>query len=252
MKKERLRIPADGAHTLAAQLDSPSDGLPIAYAVFAHCFTCTKNLKSVGKISQSLVEAGIAVLRFDFTGIGDSGGDFSETGFETNISDLIAVAGYLEQEYQAPALLIGHSLGGAAVIEAASVISSCKAIATIAAPYEPGDVAQKFLHKRQDVEQHGFSEINIGGVTFKITSRFFDAINIASLENTLRTLNKALLVMHSVADETVDISHATKIFTAATHPKSFVSLDDMDHLMSRKQDALYVGAVIATWVRRYI
>ncbi|MDH5649772.1 MAG: alpha/beta hydrolase [Gammaproteobacteria bacterium] len=252
MKKERLQIATERGHVLAAQLDSPADRTPVAYAVFCHCFTCGKNLKAIGNISRVLTEAGLAVLRFDFTGIGESGGEFSETGFTDNVNDILAVSRYLEQEYQGPALLVGHSLGGTAAIAAAPEIKSCVAIATIASPLEPGDVARRFLDKKPDVERNGHAQIQIGGISYKIKDHFFAALERESLRTTLESLDKALLILHSPADETVSIAEATRLYSAARHPKSFVSLDNIDHLMSHKKDAEYVGGIIAAWVKHYL
>jgi len=252
MKKERLRIRTEQGYFLAAELDLPDTARPVAFAVFAHCFTCTRNLKSIGKICESLTDAGLAVLRFDFTGVGDSGGDFSETNFSSNVDDLITVARFLDKEYQAPTLLIGHSLGGTAVVEAAQYIKSCAAVATIASPFEPGDVARRFLHKKADVERDGEAEINVGGTGFKITNKFFEVLETGDMRQTLEYLGKALLILHSPVDETVVIDNASSLYAAASHPKSFVSLYKADHLLSNNKDAYYAGSIIATWVKRYI
>jgi len=237
---------------LSARLDQPTGQKPRAYAIFAHCFTCTKNLSAIRNISRSMIQAGIAVLRFDFTGLGDSEGDFADTNFSSNVSDLVAAAEYLKKEYEAPSLLIGHSLGGAAVIFAASQITSIEALATIGAPSSPEHVSHLFASNIAEIEENEISEVNIGGRPFTIKKQFLDDISEQNLANTLGNLKKPLLIMHSPQDVIVSIENASQLYAAAFHPKSFVSLNGADHLMSNKSDSLYAGEVISTWAKRYL
>ncbi len=238
---------------LAARLDLPIDEKPSAYAVFAHCFTCNKNYNAVVNIDRALAMEGIAVLRFDFTGLGESEGDFSETDFSTNVSDLIAAAEFLRENYEAPKLLIGHSLGGAAVIQAAHKIESIQAVATIAAPADPSSLL-RFLGEqfRRDLETKGKTEINISGRAFKVRKQFLEDLQQNTMEQTIRSLRKPLVIFHSPADQIVPIENAAKIFMAARHPKSFISLDKADHLLTNREDSLYVGSVLAAWSKKYL
>ncbi|MEJ2197230.1 MAG: alpha/beta fold hydrolase [Desulfuromonadales bacterium] len=229
MKSERITFPNSRGENLAARLDLPEDEVPIAYALFAHCFTCTKNIKAAVNIAAALNRERIAVLRFDFTGLGQSEGDFADTNFTTNVADLVAAAGVMASQYQAPQIIIGHSLGGAAVLQAAQDIPSLKAVVTIGAPHDPGHVS-----------------------TFTIKKQFLDDLEMQQLDSHIKALKAALLVMHSPRDKTVAIDNAAKIYQAAKHPKSFISLDDADHLLLEEQDSLYVGTMIAAWGRRYI
>ncbi len=237
---------------LAALLDMPVDENPIAYALFAHCFTCTKNLKAVHHISRALARERIAVLRFDFTGLGESEGDFADTTFSSNVEDLITAANYLRAEHEAPRILIGHSLGGAAVLQAAARIPSCKAVATIGAPADPAHVTRLLQDQMQDIEQKGEAEVALEGRRFKIKKQFIDDLEQTRMDEVIRHLKKALLIFHSPVDNTVGIDNAAKIFQAARHPKSFVSLDQADHLLMNEADARYVGNVIAAWAHKYI
>jgi len=224
---------------LSARIEKPAGYEPRAYAIFAHCFTCTKNLSAIRNISRSLTQAGIAVLRFDFTGLGDSEGDFADTNFSSNVSDLVSAAEYLEQNFEAPSLLIGHSLGGAAVIFAAGQISSIEAVATIGAPASPEHVSHLFAHNISEIENNDVSEVNIGGRPFTIKKQFLEDISSQNLTSTLRKLKKPLLIMHSPQDSIVGIENASELYSAAFHPKSFVSLNGADHLMSNKSDSMY-------------
>ncbi len=241
----------DGA-MLAAQLDLPSDGKPVAYALFAHCFTCSKNLKAISYISRSLVTEGIAILRFDFTGLGESEGDFSDTNFSSNKDDLISAAEFLGKEYEPPKILIGHSLGGAAVLLAAERIPSTKAVAVINAPSEPTHLIIHLESKREEIEEKGEAEISIAGRTFKIKKQLLEDLEQNHMEGKIRNLRKPLLILHSPTDNVVGIDNATRIFINAKHPKSFVSLDKADHLLSDQSDSLYAGSLIATWVKKYV
>jgi putative redox protein len=237
---------------LSARLDLPEDEQPIAYALFAHCFTCTKNIKAAVNIAAALNREKIAVLRFDFTGLGQSEGDFADTNFTTNVADLVAAAKFLEREYQAPQIIIGHSLGGAAILQAAAEINSLKAVVTIAAPHDPGHVTHLFAMMRDQIENNGAAEVNLAGRRFTIKKQFLEDLEMQQLDTHIKELKTALLVMHSPRDTTVAIDNAAKIYQAAKHPKSFVSLDDADHLLLHEKDSLYVGMMIAAWSRRYI
>lgn len=237
---------------LGAQLDLPLEGRPIAYAIFAHCFTCTKNIKAAAHISRSLTRQRIAVLRFDFTGLGESEGDFAETTFTSNVSDLTAVAQYLEEEFEPPQILIGHSLGGSAALQAAQQIPSVVSVVTIAAPFETAHLARLLADTRSLADDQGEARVTIGGTTFRLKKQFFDDLERTNMRRAIQTLDRALLVMHSPEDATVDIANAMEIFAAARHPKSFVSLDNANHLLSDQRDSWYAGEVIAAWAGRYL
>lgn len=240
-----------GEH-LSANLELPSAQQPVAYALFTHCFTCSKNYKAVAHVSRTLAEQGIAVLRFDFTGLGESEGEFSETNFSSNVADILAAAEFLRQEYEAPQLLIGHSLGGTAVLEAAQHIPSSAAIVTIASPFEPAHLLRHIRDVKKDIESAGEAEVLISGRPFILKKRFLDDLIQGDMHTTLRELNKALLVLHSPVDTVISIDQAAQIFQAARHPKSFMSLDSADHLLSDRHDAMYVGSLIASWSKRYL
>ena len=237
---------------LGARLDLPLEGRPLAYAIFAHCFTCTKNIKAAAHISRSLTKQRIAVLRFDFTGLGDSEGDFADTNFTSNVSDLLEVARYLEEEFEAPKLLIGHSLGGSAALQAAQHLPSVAGVVTIAAPFETSHLSRLLADTKAVAEIEGEARVMIGGTTFKLKKQFFDDLEQANMQRTVENLGRALLVLHSPADRTVDIDNAMQIFAAARHPKSFVSLDTADHLLSSQRDSWYAGEVIAAWASRWL
>lgn len=236
---------------LAARLDTPTVP-PHAFAVFAHCFTCSKESLAASRISSALKDHGIAVLRFDFTGLGGSDGDFANTDFSSNVADIVAAADFLRREHVAPALLIGHSLGGAAVLAAAGRIPEAKAVVTIGAPYDPAHVAHLVESARPEIEASGEAAVTIGGRTFRIRREFLDDIERANNAEQLAHLRKALLVLHSPRDAVVPIDNAAKIFMVAKHPKSFVSLDAADHLVTRREDATYIAQVIAAWAARYV
>ena len=242
-----------GAHgtTLAARLDLPA-GRPRAFALFAHCFTCSKDIFAAARIAEGLAARGFAVLRFDFTGLGASEGDFANTNFSSNIEDLVKAADFLREQYEAPALLVGHSLGGAAVLAAAAQVPEAKAVATIGAPAEPSHVAAHFTDAQAEIEAAGEAEVLLVGRPFRIKKQFLEDIGEHRLEDAISGLRKALMVFHAPRDAVVGIDNATKIFVAAKHPKSFVSLDDADHLLSRKSDAIYVAEVLAAWAGRYL
>jgi len=248
---KRLKIPNAGGLQLGARLDLPSDGKPQAFALFAHCFSCNKNLKSVGHISDALTRGGIAVLRFDFTGLGESEGDFSDTNFWSNVADLVAAAAWMEEEFEAPSLIIGHSLGGAAVLKAAPQIPSVKAVATIGAPAHPAHVSHLFECSLDEIAANGEAEAKIDGRPFTIKQQFVDDLEETSMDEAIRDLKRALIIFHSPLDNTVGIENAGEIYAKARHPKSFVSLDHTDHLLTDVEDAHYVGTVINAWAQKY-
>jgi putative redox protein len=227
-------------------------GAPQAYALFAHCFTCTKDIFAAARIAEVLASHGIAVLRFDFTGLGASEGDFAHTNFSSNVQDLVKAADFLRERYEAPRILIGHSLGGAAVLAAAQRVPEAVAVATIAAPAEPSHVAHLFTDKRAEIEAAGEAEVLLAGRPFRIRKQFLEDIAQQNNAAMLGRLGKALLLFHAPRDPIVGIENAAAIFQAAKHPKSFISLDDADHLLTRRADAVYVADLLAAWATRYI
>ncbi|MEM6428805.1 MAG: bifunctional alpha/beta hydrolase/OsmC family protein [Deinococcota bacterium] len=247
-----LTFPNAQGVQLAARLEQPLAQPTRAYALFAHCFTCSKNLNAAVNISRALTQAGIAVLRFDFTGLGESEGDFADSNFSSNVDDLVAAAQYLSTSYAPPQLLVGHSLGGAAVLHAAAQLDSVKAVATMAAPANPVHVRQLFTDHEDEIEARGSAEVRLAGRTFTIKQQFLEDLEAASMNNVISNLRRALLVMHAPTDNTVGVSNAAEIFTAAKHPKSFVSLDDADHLLSRDKDSHYAGQTVAAWAAHYL
>ena len=251
MPTERFQFAGTGGHQLAAALDLP-DGAITAYALFAHCFTCSKDVLAAKRIAAALAAKGIAVLRFDFTGLGSSEGDFANSTFSSNVADLVLAADHLRQTRSAPAVLIGHSLGGAAILAAAGQIPEAKAVVTIAAPSDAAHVTGLFKERIEDIRKHGEVEVSLAGRPFRIKREFLDDVAEQSLTAQIAKLHKALLVMHSPTDDTVGIDNATHIFVAAKHPKSFVSLAGADHLLSQRRDSVYVADVIAAWAERYI
>ncbi len=251
MRTERFDFPNEQGHLLTAVLHQPA-GEPRDVALFAHCFTCSKESRAARWIAESLAARGIAVVRFDFTGLGSSEGDFANTDFSSNVSDLVAAADHLRDTYRAPALLVGHSLGGAAVLAAASRIVETRAVATIGAPSDPSHVANFFGDQVDVIQMRGEGEVELGGRTFRIRRDFLDDIAEQRLLDRVETLSTPLLILHSPTDQIVGIDNAATLFAAARHPKSFVSLDDADHLLSRRGDARYTGEVIAAWSQRYI
>ncbi|SDS63934.1 bifunctional alpha/beta hydrolase/OsmC family protein [Bradyrhizobium canariense] len=251
MPHERFQFTGSEGQQLAAALDTP-DGAIHAYALFAHCFTCGKDVLAAKRIAVALAAKGIAVLRFDFTGLGSSEGDFANSTFSSNVADLVRAADHLRQTRKAPAILIGHSLGGAAILAAAEHIPDAKAVVTIAAPSDPAHVTSLFKDSVEDIRKLGTVEVSLAGRPFRIKREFLDDIAEHGLMAHVAKLHKALLIMHAPADDTVSIDNATKIFVTAKHPKSFVSLADSDHLLTGKRDAAYVADVIAAWAERYI
>jgi putative redox protein len=249
---ERIEfVGADGSSTLAARLDLPPE-TPRAYALFAHCFTCGKDIYAASQISERLTRHGFGVLRFDFTGIGASEGEFANTDFSSNIGDLVAAVGWMRSQAKTPSVLVGHSLGGTAVLAAAGEIPEVRAVCTLAAPAEPNHVRHLFTPSIDEIEARGEAEVRIAGRPFRVRKEFLDDIEAHSLDRKIGGLRKALLVFHGPRDQVVGIDSATRIFVAARHPKSFVSLDDADHLLSRRSDAEYVADVLAAWARRYL
>jgi uncharacterized OsmC-like protein/alpha/beta superfamily hydrolase len=251
MPAERFDFKNNRGETLSALLDRPA-GPSRATALFAHCFTCGKDIRAARRIAERLTALGIGVLRFDFTGLGSSEGEFANTTFSSNVEDLVAAATHMRERGHAPSLLIGHSLGGAAILAAASQISEARGVVTIAAPSDPSHILHLFKDHEPLIRQHGELEVSLAGRPFRIRSEFLDDVAEHVLKEKIATLRKALLVFHSPTDETVGIDNATAIFTAAKHPKSFVSLAGADHLLSRREDSEYVADVIAAWSERYL
>lgn len=248
-----VRIDFEGSfgHALAARLDAPA-GAARGYALFAHCFTCSKDAIAARLIAEKLASRGTGVLRFDFTGLGSSGGEFENTNFSSNVEDLVRAADYLREHFAAPTLLIGHSLGGAAALAAASRVPEARAAVTISAPADVAHVLRHFHADLEEIERHGKADVTLAGRAFTITKQFVDDARGQALQDRIAGLRKALLVMHAPTDQIVGIEHATAIFGAAKHPKSFVSLDGADHLLLNRRDAAYVAEVIAAWASRYL
>lgn len=249
-QSERIEFPGSQGALLAARLDLP-ESPPLAYALFAHCFTCSKDVLAAARISRALTDFGIAVLRFDFTGLGQSGGDFANTNFSSNIEDLIHAADYLRARFAAPSILIGHSLGGAAVLAVTPRIPEVRAVVTIGAPADPDHLVHLLGESRAEIERCGEAEVVLGGRSFRIRRQFLDDIAAQPQADRIRDLGAALLVMHSPSDTTVDADNARRIFEAARHPKSFVALDGADHLLTNPADAAFAAAMLATWASRY-
>lgn len=249
MPRENIEFPGrNGA--LAGALELPAT-TPRGYALFAHCFSCGKNSLAASRISRALAELGIAVLRFDFTGLGGSEGDFANSHFTSNIEDLVAAADYLKKQHAAPVLLIGHSLGGTAVLAAAERIPEAEAVVTIGAPASPEHVVDQFGADVTTLERDGVADVELGGRTFRIDRSFLDDLQSHSMRDRIHNLRRSLLIMHSPLDAVVDVGEASRIFEAALHPKSFVSLDDADHLLRKTEDAEFAATTIAGWANRY-
>jgi len=248
---ERFQFPGAEGQLLSAALDRP-EGAPRATALFAHCFTCGKNNLAASRIAGELVRRGFAVLRFDFTGLGNSEGEFANTHFSSNVADLIRAADHLRADHHAPAVLIGHSLGGAAVLAAAERIPEAKAVVTIAAPSDPAHVVGLFKDHVGAIRAEGEAEVSLAGRPFKIRRSFLDDVASQNLANHIANLKRALLIFHAPTDDIVGIENATQIFVAARHPKSFISLAGADHLLTKREDALYVADMVAAWAERYL
>lgn len=252
MRNERITFLGAHGVDLSARLSLPPDGEVRACALFAHCFTCSKDLRAVRLISEALVAEGIATLRFDFTGLGESAGEFADTTFSSNVGDLVAAADWLRAQDEAPSLLVGHSLGGAAVLAAAHRIDEVRGVATIGAPADPAHVAKLFGPQTDAIRERGEAEVVLAGRSFRIRRELLEDLATQCSAERIAALGRALLIFHSPEDATVGIDNARKIYEAARHPKSFVSLDGADHLLSRARDATYVARVLATWAERYV
>ena len=251
IRSEKVEFRGAKGGLLAGRLDQPETE-PRAYALFAHCFTCSKDVFAAQRICAALAEQGVAVLRFDFTGLGNSEGDFANTDFSSNVEDLVAAAAFLRDRYQAPKLLIGHSLGGAAVPLAASRIPECVGVATVNAPFDPSHAKHLFADALADIEAKGAARVTLAGRSFTISRDFLHDLQNQTPRETLRHLNRALLIFHATEDKTVGIENAREIYQAAAHPKSFFALDGADHLISRREDAIYIAAILAAWSDRYL
>ena len=250
--QQNIRFKTANGHALAGVLHQPDAGIPHAYALFAHCFTCTKSIKAAIHIADALVDEGMAVLRFDFTGLGQSEGAFEDTHFSSNVEDLRDAARYLEREHRAPTILVGHSLGGTACLAAAGQIESVRAVATLGSPADAAHILGLLEDDLETIEQQGEARVNLAGRAFNIRKDFVDDVRSQRVSEGIRSLRKALLVMHSPVDEIVPVEEAARIYASALHPKSFVSLDDADHLLSRERDSRYAGHVLAAWATRYL
>ena len=252
MRFQKVSFKNSEGQELSGILDLPLIGKPKAFVLFAHCFTCSKNLKSVDHVSQAFTQEGMAILRFDFTGLGQSKGDFADTNFSSNLSDLKDAYHFLEENYEAPQILVGHSLGGAAVLHVAKELEHVKAVATVGAPSRPDHVAHLLDQGKAELEEKGEAEINIGGRPFKMKKQFLDDLASRNNFENIKSLGKALLVLHSPQDNIVGIENAQEIYVNAMHPKSFISLDGANHLLTTEADAKYAGAMVASWASRYI
>ena len=251
MQSKNVSFPNAEGEKLSGILDMP-ERAPRAFALFAHCFTCSKNLKAATNIARAMNDAGIAVLRFDFTGLGQSEGAFEDTSFSSNVADLLAAAAWLEKEHRAPEILFGHSLGGTAVLQAGASIPSAVAVATIGSPADPEHVRHMLAGAEETLAEDGIADVQLGGRPFRIRKEFVDDLAAHDLPTAVASLRKAILIMHAPLDDIVEIDNASALFIAAKHPKSFVSLDKADHLLSRSEDSRYVGAMLAAWATRYL
>ena len=251
MKSTKLKIQNQKGHNLNAYLELPANQKPNYYAIFAHCFTCSSSLNAVKNISRTLTAHGFGIVRFDFTGLGRSEGEFAESHFSGNVSDLLAVHAYMKANFKAPSLLVGHSLGGAAVLVAASQLTDVKAVATIGAPANVSHVKHLFSHDIHKIQEDTDVEINIGGRPFVVNKEFVSDFDKTDLPTIVKNLRKPLLILHSPIDMIVGIENAKELYVNAHHPKSFVSLDNADHLLMNERDSRYAGNMIGSWVERY-
>lgn len=251
MKSKKVEFKGALGDKLSGRVDMPEGEIKTC-ALFAHCFTCSKNLKVVGHITSELAKRNVATLRFDFTGLGQSEGDFANTNFSSNVDDLVAATEFMEKEMSGPAILIGHSLGGAAVLQAAHKIPSAKAVVTIGAPCEPQHVKHHFDAHMDEIEETGEAEVTLAGRTFKIKKQFVDDLKAAKMNDFIRNLDRALLVMHSPVDRTVGVENAAHIYSTAKHPKSYISLNKADHLLTDEKYSKYAGSLIAPWASLYL
>ena len=252
MESSKISFKSREGIQLSGRLDLPADQKPHNFALFAHCFTCNKNFNAVRNVSRALTGRGFGVLQFDFTGLGASEGEFSESNFSGNVEDLLAAAEFLAEKHQSPTLIVGHSLGGAAAILAASQLDSVQAVATIGSPSNPQHVQHLFQNSIEEINESGKALVSIGGRSFTIKKHFLDDLSALTLPKVVKDLGKAILILHSPQDATVGIENASELYTAARHPKSFISLDGADHLLNREEDSLYAGDVIASWAKRYL
>ena len=238
--------------TLAALLEAPEGVEPHSYGIFAHCFTCNKNYQGVRNISRAMSDQGIAMLAIDFAGLGESEGEFSDTSFSTNVDDLIAAAEFLSSKYQPPKILVGHSMGGAAVLCAGSQIPSVKAVTTLAAPAETTHLRSLLPAPFERIDQVGEADVTIGGVKFRLTKQFVDDLEQQKMKEKIYKLNRPLMIVHSAADATVEVENAEKIYQAAQFPKALITLDFADHLLSNERDSRFVGEIVSAWSQRYL
>lgn len=252
MNSKKIEFTGSLGDQLSAKIDLPDNETPVSTVLFAHCFTCSKNLKVMSNITKILAELGFATFRFDFTGLGESDGEFANTNFSSNVGDLVAAYHFLDAEGNTPAILVGHSLGGAAVLQAAHKMEAVKAVATIGAPAHPKHVRENFGMHLNEIEEKGEAEVILSGRTFTIKKQFLDDLKEARMAKFIKSLDRALMIFHSPVDNTVGIDNASMIFNAAKHPKSFVSLDQADHLLTNDDDSIYVGKVLASWAEKYI
>jgi len=252
MKTKLINFTNRSGQDLSGRIEFPDVKQPHSFAIFAHCFTCNKNFSAVTNICKALNNEGFAVLRFDFTGLGESEGDFTDTTLSSNIEDLLDAAEYLGKNYQQPSLIIGHSLGGAAAVFSGKQLDSVKAIVTIASASSPDHLAKILSSVKEKAEKHGYAQAIIGGRKIILSKKFFDDISSKNMHDALENLGKPLLIFHSPQDSLVGIENAAEIFMAARHPKSFISLDGADHLLSNKKDSLFAGNIIANWAKRYL
>lgn len=252
MLEQTFSFEGSSGDQVTGRLLKRANRTPKGFALFAHCFTCGKDLFSAREITRALCEQGFGVFRFDFTGIGESEGEFSETNFHSNVEDVVAAADFLESKFQSPSLLIGHSFGGTASLVAASRIPSTRAVATIGSPYSPEHVRKNFEEAFREIEETGQAQVNIAGSSFTLKQHFLESIEEPNMKEELRDMDASLLILHSPQDEIVDILNAEEIYRNARHPKSFISLDGANHLLADKQDAKYTGRVIASWSERYL
>lgn len=252
MDVKKISFKNSEGQELAGRLEFPINQHPHNIALFAHCFTCSKNLVAIKNISKALVSKGFAVLRFDFTGLGESAGEFADTNFAGNVADLISAADYLKEHYRAPTLLVGHSLGGAAVLMAADKIASVKAVATIGAPSNPLHIKRLLHSSIEEINTSGKAKVQLGGREFTIKKQFLEDLEKNALQQAIKQFRIPLLILHAPQDRIVEISNAEDLYKAAHHPKSFISLDGADHLLQDKEDSLYAGSIIASWAYRYL
>lgn len=251
MQSDRVEFSNASGEALSGVIESP-DGEARAWAVFAHCFTCSKKSLAASRVARGLAEQGIGVLRFDFTGLGDSDGDFSTSGFSSNVADLIAATAWMAGQNKPVSLMIGHSLGGAATVVAAGQIDGVNAVVTIGAPSDAGHVVEQFRDSVPDIEAKGAAQVNLAGRPFTLSREFLDDVRATNVEDAAASLRKPLLILHAPGDDVVGIDNATDLFLAAKHPKSFVSLDRADHLLTGKGEAAFVVDVISGWAGRYV